>query len=278
MATPKHPTTSGTRRNDTQPKVTSPRPLAAWESNTRSSKPSYPNTEAGDEISTCEVCMKKTNGKRYCRDCEQTHDPKIPKSSLHPIVRDWNKLTGEQKSSLMKTPEWTSRLSPQAKSQMWREMVLGAISALALVGFSLAFVAIINSYPPTTTVEQPTAQTAKPVQTPKLPVLIAGTQDDLWTYLNDNFQGTDWFIWVDSTNYYVDGSVRVMDVNLNGFVSTDREAAKQIAQTACIAVYQFWIAQERNGTRAFEVLFVGDTSGNVYRREDYAGGENCLVD
>jgi hypothetical protein len=124
-------------------------------------------------------------------------------------------------------------------------------------------------------IEKPTAN---PVPTQKPPVLVARTQDDLWTYLNDNFQGTDWFIWVDSTNYYVDGSVRVMDINLNGFVSTDREAAKQIAQTACIAVYQFWIDQERSGNRAFEVLFVGDTSGNVYRREDYAGGENCLSD
>ena len=153
--------------------------------------------------------------------------------------------------------------------------ILFAVTFGTLMGIRWLFESVDVAQAPS---EQPTAQTAKPVQTPKLPVLVAGTQDDLWTYLNDNFQGTDWFIWVDSTNYYVDGSVRVMDVNLNGFVSTDREAAKQIAQTACIAVYQFWIAQERNGTRAFEVLFVGDTSGNVYRREDYAGGENCLVD
>jgi hypothetical protein len=122
------------------------------------------------------------------------------------------------------------------------------------------------------------APTTTSISTPKPVALVAGTEDELWTYLNDNFDGTDWFLWVDSARYYVDGPVRVIDLSLNGFVSTDREAAKRIAQTACIAIYTFWIDQERNGKRAFEVLFVGDGSGNVYRREDYAAGERCSGD
>jgi hypothetical protein len=230
-------------------------------------------------MSTCDVCMKKTNGKRYCRECERAHAPKETKTRLHPIVGEWNQLTSEQKNALMKTSGWTSRLSPRAKRQMWREMVQGAVALLALVGFlAFMFVAMTNGQPPATTAETSTEPTATPVQTPKPLALVAGADEELWNYLNDNFQGTDWFLWVDSTNYYGDGPVRVIDLNLNGFVSTDRSAAKQIAQTACIAVYTYWIDQERNGNRSFEVLYVGDSSGNVYRREDYAGGERCSGD
>lgn len=158
-------------------------------------------------------------------------------------------------------------------------MVQGVVALLALVGFlAFMFIAMTNGQPLATTVDESMKPTAKPVQTPKPLVLVAGAQDELWTYLNDNFEGTDWFLWVDSTNYYVDGPVRVIDLNLNGFVSTDKNAARSIAQTACIAVYTFWIDQERNGNRAFEVLYIGDSSGNVYRREDYAGGERCAGD
>ena len=147
-------------------------------------------------------------------------------------------------------------------------------SIFAFLGLAAVIIAIVVGRPSST--PSVVESTATPTQ--KVPTLVDGAEKNLWDYLNDNFQGTDWFLWVDSSNYYVDGPVRVIDLNLNGFVSTDREAAKRIAQTACIAVYTFWIDQERNGTRAFEVLYIGDSSGNVYRREDYAGGEKCLGD
>lgn len=122
----------------------------------------------------------------------------------------------------------------------------------------------------------PIEPTATPVQ-PQLK-LVEGTEEKLQKYLNDNFEGTDWLLWVDSSRYYLDGPIRVIDLYLNSFVSTDQESAKSIAQTACIAIFTFWIDQDREGERSFEVLFVGDGAGNVYRREDYANGERCQGD
>ena len=123
------------------------------------------------------------------------------------------------------------------------------------------------------TLDEPSSM---PVQ-PQL-ALVDGTEKKLQKYLNDNFEGTDWLLWVDSSRYYLEGPVRVIDLYLNSFVSTDQESAKSIAQTACIAIFTFWIDQDREGERSFEVLFVGDGAGNVYRREDYANGERCQGD
>ena len=147
-------------------------------------------------------------------------------------------------------------------------------SIFAFLGLAAVIIAIVVSRPSST--PSVVESTATPTQ--KAPTLVDGAEKNLWDYLNDNFQGTDWFLWVDSSNYYVDGPVRVIDLNLNSFVSTDKEAAKSIAQTACIAVFTFWNEQERNGERSFEVLYVGDSAGNLYRREDYANGERCQGD
>lgn len=299
MAKPKKPTTSPANHPSARTNNSSSRPLAAWES-------------AG----TCEVCAKKISHGRYCKACAETQVPlefctscgqffrgkelKLVRGkelckqcaqekanvlkTLPKTIDDWSSLTPEQKIAFNESKE-DHRLTPEARSQRRASGVATTIIFLAsLAAGALLFNGIVNA--PNTpsdisgqsskpSIEQPTP-TPVPTQTP--PVLVAGTQDDLTTYLIDNFQGTDWFMWVEATSYYVDGSVRVMNIYLNAFVATDRDAAKQIAQTACIAVYQYWIDQERNGNRAFEVLFVGDDSGNVYRREDYAGGENCLSD
>ena len=234
-------------------------------------------------IKFCTGCGTQVREGPLCKRCAQKRAEVLKTIPIE--VNDWSSLTSEQKAAFNESNDLQHRLTPKAKRQRQIGGVFEFIGCLGLLAAgAVLIVGIVNAPKSPLDISGSSSEqsietpTANPVPTQKPPVLVAGTQDDLWTYLNDNFQGTDWFIWVDSTNYYVDGSVRVMDVNLNGFVSTDREAAKQIAQTACIAVYQFWIAQERNGTRAFEVLFVGDTSGNVYRREDYAGGENCLVD
>jgi hypothetical protein len=198
-------------------------------------------------------------------------------------VNDWNTLTSSEKAAFLSTPGWRNRISREAGAQMRAEQKQKDDEDRNR--FPFKFMAVVALLAIATSIWKPTPETSAPIeptaalaQTPKPAVLVAGAEDELWTYLNDNFEGTDWFLWVDSANYYVDGPVRVIDLNLNGFISTDREAAKSIAQTACIAIYTFWIDQERNGKRAFEVLFVGDGSGNVYRREDYAAGERCSGD
>ena len=205
-----------------------------------------------------------------------------PRSKIQK-VNDWNTLTSSEKAAFLATPGWRNRISPQAGAQMRAEQKQE--NAKSQPGCFLGYIVVVallailgNTWKPTPETSAPIEPTAAPAQTPKPAALVAGAEDELWAYLNDNFEGTDWFLWVDSANYYVDGPVRVIDLNLNGFISTDREAAKRIAQTACIAIYTFWIDQERNGKRAFEVLFVGDGSGNVYRREDYAAGERCSGD
>ena len=110
------------------------------------------------------------------------------------------------------------------------------------------------------------------------PSLVSGTQKKVAKYLNSNFDGTYWLPWIDSIGYYGDGAVRNLDITINGFIASDQELAKGIAQTACIAIFQWWIDEVRNGNQAFEVLFVGSSLGNVYRREDFARGENCSGD
>jgi len=110
------------------------------------------------------------------------------------------------------------------------------------------------------------------------PSLVSGTQKRIAKYLNSNFDGTYWLPWIDSISYYGDGAARNLDVTINGFVASDREFAKRIAQTACIAIFQWWIDEVRSGNQAFDVLFVGSSLGDVYRREDFARGEKCLGD
>ena len=110
------------------------------------------------------------------------------------------------------------------------------------------------------------------------PSLVSGTQKRIAKYLNSNFDGTYWLPWIDSISYYGDGATRNLDVTINGFIASDQALAKRIAQTACIAIFQWWIDEVRSGNQAFEVLFVGSSLGDVYRREDFARGEKCLGD
>ena len=110
------------------------------------------------------------------------------------------------------------------------------------------------------------------------PSLVSGTQKRIVKYLNSNFDGTYWLPWIDSISYYGDGAARNLDVTINGFIASDQALAKRIAQTACIAIFQWWIDEVRSGNQAFDVLFVGSSLGDVYRREDFARGEKCLGD
>jgi len=113
---------------------------------------------------------------------------------------------------------------------------------------------------------------------PSEPSLVNGTEKRIAKYLNSNFDGTYWLPWIDYISLYESGPVRNLEITLNGLLDSDQASAKRIAQIACIAIFQWWIDEVRSGNQAFDVLFVGSSQGNVYRREDFARGENCLGD
>ena len=242
-------------------------------------------------------CGTEVRSERFCKRCtsKQATKAKASMATMATIpagkIDNWSSLTRKQKEVVSQDRLLQARLTPKAKRQYrtWTayQTLLGIGALIVVVATPVLLVIGIVNAPATppdirgqavTPSAESSATPQVAIPTSKPVTLVAGAADKLWTYLNDNFDGTDWFLWVDSAKYYVDGPVRVIDLNLNGFISTDREAAKRIAQTACIAIYTFWIDQERNGKRAFEVLFVGDGSGNVYRREDYAAGERCSGD
>jgi len=107
--------------------------------------------------------------------------------------------------------------------------------------------------------------------------LTDGTLKKFAKYLKDNFEGTDWLPYVTSLNYYMDGAyTRVIDVSLNSFITSDSATADSLAQIVCTATFGYWYDEGGLEAAPFDVLFVGNSNGNVFRREDFARGEKCF--
>jgi hypothetical protein len=107
--------------------------------------------------------------------------------------------------------------------------------------------------------------------------LTDGTLKKFEKYLKVNFEGTDWLPYVTSLNYYMDGPyTRVIDVSLNSFITSDSATADGLAQIVCTATFGYWYDEGGLEAAPFDVLFVGNSNGNVFRREDFARGEKCF--
>lgn len=107
--------------------------------------------------------------------------------------------------------------------------------------------------------------------------LTDGTLKKFEKYLRVNFEGTDWLPYVTSLNYYMDGPyTRVIDVSLNSFITSDSATGDSLAQIVCTATFGYWYDEGGLEAAPFDVLFVGNSNGNVFRREDFANGEKCL--
>ena len=109
--------------------------------------------------------------------------------------------------------------------------------------------------------------------------LTEGTLKKFAKYLKVNFKGTDWLPYVTGFNYYMDGPyTRVIDVSLNAFITSDSATGDNLAQIVCTATFGYWYDEGGLEAAPFDVLFVGNSTGDVFRREDFAHGENCLGD
>ena len=107
--------------------------------------------------------------------------------------------------------------------------------------------------------------------------LTDGTLKKFEKYLKVNFEGTDWLPYVTSLNYYMDGPyTRVIDVSLNSFITSDSATADSLAQIVCTATFGYWYDEGGLEAAPFDVLFVGNSNGNVFRREDFTNGEKCF--
>ena len=107
--------------------------------------------------------------------------------------------------------------------------------------------------------------------------LTDGTLKKFEKYLKVNFEGTDWLPYVTTLNYYMDGPyTRVIDVSLNSFITSDSATADSLAQIVCTATFGYWYDEGGLEAAPFDVLFVGNSNGNVFRREDFANGEKCF--
>lgn len=107
--------------------------------------------------------------------------------------------------------------------------------------------------------------------------LTDGTLKKFERYLKVNFEGTDWLPYVTSLNYYMDGPyTRVIDVSLNAFITSDSATGDSLAQIVCTATFGYWYDEGGLEAAPFDVLFVGNSNGNVFRREDFANGEKCF--
>jgi hypothetical protein len=107
--------------------------------------------------------------------------------------------------------------------------------------------------------------------------LTDGTLKKFERYLRVNFEGTDWLPYVTSLNYYLDGPyTRVIDVSLNSLITSDSATGDSLAQIVCTATFGYWYDEGGLEAAPFDVLFVGNSNGNVFRREDFANGEKCL--
>ena len=109
--------------------------------------------------------------------------------------------------------------------------------------------------------------------------LTEGALKKFAKYLKVNFKGTDWLPYVTGFNYYMDGPyTRVIDVSLNAFITSDSATGDNLAQIVCTATFGYWYDEGGLEAAPFDVLFVGNSTGDVFRREDFAHGENCLGD
>lgn len=107
--------------------------------------------------------------------------------------------------------------------------------------------------------------------------LTDGTLKKFEKYLKVNFEGTDWLPYVTTLNYYMDGPyTRVIDVSLNSFITSDSATADSLAQIVCTATFGYWYDEGGLEAAPFDVLFVGNSNGNVFRREDFKNGEKCF--
>ena len=107
--------------------------------------------------------------------------------------------------------------------------------------------------------------------------LTDGTLKKFEKYLKVNFEGTDWLPYVTTLNYYMDGPyTRVIDVSLNSFITSDSATADSLAQIVCTATFGYWYDEGGLEAAPFDVLFVGNSNGNVFRREDFTNGEKCF--
>lgn len=107
--------------------------------------------------------------------------------------------------------------------------------------------------------------------------LTDGTLRKFEKYLKVNFEGTDWLPYVTTLNYYMDGPyTRVIDVSLNSFITSDSATADSLAQIVCTATFGYWYDEGGLEAAPFDVLFVGNSNGNVFRREDFKNGEKCF--
>ena len=107
--------------------------------------------------------------------------------------------------------------------------------------------------------------------------LTDGTLKKFEKYLKVNFEGTDWLPYVTGLNYYMDGPyTRVIDVSLNSFITSDSATADSLAQIVCTATFGYWYDEGGLEAAPFDVLFVGNSTGDVFRREDFARGEKCF--
>jgi hypothetical protein len=69
---------------------------------------------------------------------------------------------------------------------------------------------------------------------------------------------------------------RVIDVSLNAFITSDSATGDSLAQIVCTATFGYWYDEGGLEAAPFDVLFVGNSNGNVFRREDFANGEKCF--
>jgi len=176
-------------------------------------------------------------------------------------------------------------------SEVWirfsRKAAIGATAAvliLAGIGAAVGPVGTANIGTPTPDASasaeassSPSAEASPSSSVEPEKQLTDGTLKKFEKYLKVNFEGTDWLPYVTSLNYYMDGPyTRVIDISLNSFITSDSATADSLAQIVCTATFGYWYDEGGLEAAPFDVLFVGNSNGNVFRREDFARGEKCF--
>jgi hypothetical protein len=176
-------------------------------------------------------------------------------------------------------------------SEVWirfsRKTAIGATAAvliLAGIGAAVGPVGTTNIVTPTPDASasaeaspSPSAEASPSPSVEPEKQLTDGTLKKFEKYLRVNFEGTDWLPYVTSLNYYMDGPyTRVIDVSLNAFITSDSATGDSLAQIVCTATFGYWYDEGGLEAAPFDVLFVGNSNGNVFRREDFANGEKCF--
>lgn len=176
-------------------------------------------------------------------------------------------------------------------SEVWirfsRKAAIGATAAvliLAGIGAAVGPVGTTNIVTPTPDASanaeaspSPSAEASPSSSVEPEKQLTDGTLKMFEKYLKVNFEGTDWLPYVTSLKYYMDGPyTRVIDVSLNAFITSDSATGDSLAQIVCTATFGYWYDEGGLEAAPFDVLFVGNSNGNVFRREDFANGEKCF--